>query len=251
MLRLLPLPSVQGVDLDDAYWLDDPGRQHVRGVMISSVDGAAQSDGRAGGLAGPADRLLFAALRRQADVLLVGAGTAQAEEYGGVQLTSTERAWRRERGLRDIPPIAVVTRSCSLDPGGPLFTDTHVRPLVLTCRSAPADRVAALTDRADIVICGAEDVDIRAGLAALAERGLRRVSCEGGPTLLAQVVAAGRLSELCLTLSPQLLAGDALRITSGPSLAPAATMHLTHVFHDDGFLFVRYRLPASSTGDSR
>jgi len=64
MRRLLPLPSVQDIDIDDAYWLDDPGRQHVRGVMISSVDGAAQSDGRAGGLAGQADRLLFAALRR-------------------------------------------------------------------------------------------------------------------------------------------------------------------------------------------
>lgn len=133
-----------------------------------------------------------------------------------------------------------MTRTGALDPSGPLFTDTQVRPLVLTCRAAPADRIAALADRADILVLGEGAVDLPAALDALADRGLRRVSCEGGPTLLAQVLSAGRLDELSLTVSPLLLAGPALRITQGPLVEPPTGLELTLVLEEDGFLFLRY-----------
>lgn len=248
MRRVLPLPSVAEVDLDDAYWIDDPGRQHVRGVMIASVDGAAQANGRAGGLAGPGDVRLFGLLRRHADVLLVGAGTVRAEGYGGHRVSASDRAWRRRRGLAEIPPLAVVTRSCALDLDGPLFTDTEAQPLVLTCRSAPDYRVAALAGRADVLMFGDDAVDVPAALDALAERGLRRVSCEGGPTLLAQVLSAGRLNELSFTLSPLMLSGPGLRITQGPVVDPATHLELAHVLEEDGFLFLRY-LTRGDAGD--
>lgn len=241
MRRLLPLPASDDVDLDAAYWVQEPGRQHVRGVMIASADGAAQAGGRAGGLAGPADIELFARLRAHADVLLVGASTARVERYGGDRPSEQRRAWRQAHGLAAVPPIAVVTRSCALDPAGPLFTDTVVRPLVLTCAAAPAERVAALEDRAEVISVGDRDVDLAAALERLADRGLRRVSCEGGPSLLAQLAAAGRLDELSLTVSPLLLAGTAIRVLDGGLLDPPARMQLVHVLEDDGFLFLRYR----------
>lgn len=249
MRRLLPLPPSDDVDLDAAYWVEDPGRQHVRGVMIASADGAAQAGGRAGGLAGPADIELFARLRAQADVLLVGASTVRVERYGGDRPSDQRRAWRRARGLADVPPIAVVTRSCALDPAGPLFTDTLIRPLVITCGAAPAERVAALADRAEILMVGDRDVDLAAALDRLADRGLRRVSCEGGPSLLAQLAAAGRLDELSLTVSPLLLAGDAIRVLDGGLLDPPARLQLVHVLADDGFLFLRYRREPASPAD--
>ena len=240
MRRLLPAPSTDEVDLDAAYWVDDPGRQYVRGVMVSSADGAAQADGRAAGLSGPADVRLFALLRAHADVLLVGAGTVRAEGYGGDRPSPDRRSWRTDRGLTEVPVIAVVTRSCALDPAGPLFTDTVARPLVLTCAAAPAERVAGLAGLADVIRVGDQDVDIALALDELAGRGLRRVSCEGGPTLLAQVTAAGRLDELSLTLSPLLLAGPAPRILAGPLLDVAARLRLAQVLEEDGMLFLRY-----------
>ncbi len=240
--RLLPWPVREEVDLDAAYWVDDPGRQHVSGAMVASVDGAAQADGRAGGLSGPADVRLFALLRWQADVLLVGAGTVRTEEYGGDRPSPERRAWRTDRGMAEVPRIAVVTRSCALDPAGPLFTDTLVRPLIVTCHAAPRERVATLAGVADVVTAGDETVDISVALDALAERGLRRVSCEGGPTLLAHVAAAGRLDELSLTVSPLLVGGRALRILSGSLLHVPARLRLAQVLEDDGFLFLRYLL---------
>lgn len=240
MRRLLPAPITEEVDLDAAYWVDDPGRQYVRGVMVASADGAAQADGRAAGLSGPADVRLFALLRAHADVLLVGAGTVRAEGYGGDRPSPDRRSWRTDRGLTEVPVIAVVTRSCALDPAGPLFTDTVARPLVLTCAAAPAERVAGLAGRADVIRVGDQDVDIALALDELAGRGLRRVSCEGGPTLLAQVTAARRLDELSLTLSPLLLAGPAPRILAGPLLDVAARLRLAQVIEEDGMLFLRY-----------
>jgi riboflavin biosynthesis pyrimidine reductase len=242
MRRLLPGLVRDLVDLDAAYWVEHPGHQHVSGAMVASADGAAQADGRAGGLSGPADMWLFATLRGHADVLLVGASTVRAEQYGGDQPSPERRAWRTEHGMAEAPRIAVVTRSCALDPTGPLFTDTLVRPLVVTCHAAPPERTATLADVADVVTAGDESVDVAAALDVLAERGLRRVSCEGGPTLLAQVAAAGRLDELSLTVSPMLLAGASQRILDGPLLHVPARLQLTQVLEDDGFLFLRYLL---------
>jgi len=238
--RLLPLPAADGVDLDAAYWVDDPGRQYVNAVMVASADGAAQVAGRARGLSSPADVRLFATLRGHADVLLVGAGTARAERYRGDRPTDQRRAWRRERGLAEVPTIAVVSRHCALDPDGPLFADTAVPPLILTCDAAPADRRAALARRAEVLTAGDDSVDVARALELLAERGLRRVSCEGGPTLLAQVIATGRLDELSLTLSPLLVAGAALRVTQGPELDQPRRLRLGQVLEEDGFLFLRY-----------
>lgn len=251
MRRLLPLPVQDEVDLDASYWVDDPGRQHLRGVMISSVDGAAQVDGRAGGLAGPADRRLFALLRGHADVLLVGAGTARAEQYGSDRPSAQRRAWRTDRGMAAVPTIAVVTRSCALDPAGPLFTDASARTLVLTCQAASPERVASLTAVADVLTVGDATVDMSAALDALAARGLRRVCCEGGPALLGQVAAAQRLDELSLTLSPRLLGGPALRILTGQPLDVPIHLRLAQVLTDEGFLFLRYLadpLPESLVG---
>lgn len=247
MRRLLPPPGSDDLDLDEVYWITVVGRQHVRGVMVASADGAAQAHGRAEGLSGPADSRLFAVLRGQADVILVGRTTAQVEGYAGEQPSHERRLWRLARSLSEAPPIAVVTSTCDLDPAAGLFTKTVAKPIVITHQRAPAHRVAALAEVADIITAGEHEVDLPAALDALAERGLRRVSCEGGPRLLAQVAAADRLDELSLTLSPMLIAGSALRILNGPPLTPRSRLSLALVLEDDDFLFLRYLREGTGT----
>lgn len=64
-------------------------------------------------------------------------------------------------------------------------------------------------------------------------------SLEGGPTLNGQMLSAGLVDEICLTLSPRLVAGEASRLAHGPAADPGAWA-LAHVCEDDGFLFLRY-----------
>ena len=89
-----------------------------------------------------------------------------------------------------------------------------------------------------MLVAGDEHVDLPAALDELAGRGLARVLCEGGPTLLADLVASGRLDELCLTVAPQLVGGDGPRILAGPELD--VRFSLGHLLEDDGVLFTRY-----------
>jgi riboflavin biosynthesis pyrimidine reductase len=233
MLRLEPAGSA---DLAEAYaypatvpWL--------RANMVAGVDGAATHDDRSGGLGGEADRRLLSLLRALADVVVVGAGTVRAEGYGPVRPREWWGALRD--GRTPAPPLAIVSRGLGLDFDAPVFTEALAPTIVITCGSAPDDRVAVCQKRAEMIFAGDESVDPAAALDALAERGLVRQLTEGGPRLLAQFVAAGRLDELCLTVSPQLTAGDAARILNGPGAA-STPLRLGHVLEDDDFLFLRY-----------
>ena len=245
MRTLLPSPSagdrqdMDQHDLERAYAYPG-GRAWLRANMVASVDGAASAQGRSGGLSSPADKRVFRALRALADVIVVGAGTARAERYAAVTPEETAPAERTARGQTPTPAIAVVTSRLDLDPDSPLFAGAPSRSLVLTCAAADPHRLAALRRVADVVVAGAKTVDLAVALDALAERGLTRMLCEGGPALLAQVAAAGRLDELCLTVTPLLTGGDAGRILAGPELA--RPLRLAHLLEEDGSLFARWRV---------
>ena len=86
-------------------------------------------------------------------------------------------------------------------------------------------------------------VDSRAAVAALADRGLRHVLAEGGPSLLARLVDADVVDEVCLTWTPQLVGGPASRILDQPSwLSPARSLVPLHLLHADGVLLGRWRV---------
>lgn len=223
MRRLLPEPA-DDVDLASAYAYPPGATRWLRANMVTSADGAAAAhDGLSGALSSPADRAVFHLLRDLADVVVVGAGTVRAEGYRPARL-----------------PIAVVSGRLDLDLAGPLFTEAEHRTVVLTTASVPAERLAAARAAADVVVCGVDRVDPLLAVAALAERGHRRLLCEGGPRLLGQVAAAGLLDELCLTVAPLLASGEAPRVLFGPPLQPSAPLRLAHLLEEDGTLFARY-----------
>lgn len=210
----------------------------VRVNFVSSIDGAVTTDGTSGGLGTPADRRVFMALRELADVVLVGASTVRAEDYGGARLDADARRRRVERGQAPVPPIAVVTARARLDPASRLLTDTDVAPLILTGRLAPAE---ALTHAGATVLRVGEDAASTAGiLSALAERGLHRVLCEGGPTLFGQLLADDAVDELCLTTSPVLMAGGGARIAVSPAAARRPMTRAHVLADDDGTLLTRW-----------
>jgi riboflavin biosynthesis pyrimidine reductase len=236
---LLPEPSAD-VDLPTAYAYPPDG-PWVRANMVSSVDGAIAVRGRSGGLSSPGDKRVFAALRDLADVVLVAAGTVRAEGYGAVPATPERVARRRSLRRSDVPPIAVVTSSLALDPASALFVDAATPTLVVTTDRAAGERGAAFRDVADLVTTPGDRVDLAMAVRRLVERGLGRVLCEGGPSLLGQLAAADVLDELCLTLSARLVSGDASRCVTGPALDPPVPMRLAGLLEEDGTLFTRWR----------
>jgi riboflavin-specific deaminase-like protein len=244
-VRQLFPSAVAEPDVNGLYAYPAAGPSWVRGNMVASLDGAVSLDGRSGGLSGDADKAVFRILRSQADVVLAGSGTVTSEHYRPAQAAAMVPGLRAGRPAT--PPIAVVTGSLKLDLSTSLFTDAppEARTIVITSESCPPDRRKAAEKVADVIVAGDEHVDLAAAIDALAGRGLRRVLCEGGPHLLAQLAAAGCLDELCLTISPLLAGGDAGRILAGPALASGLPLSLGHLLEDQGFLLGRYLIGPS------
>jgi riboflavin biosynthesis pyrimidine reductase len=214
-MRLLH-PRVAELDRDGIaeLYAFPPDRFWLRANFVSTLDGSAQGpDGRSGTINGPADHLVFQVNRALADAILVGAQTTRAEGYRPVEPEPWQRELRERLGLSPAPAIAVLSRSGVID----------------------EDLRAG--GEAPTLVYGA----LASAFADLETNGYRRVLCEGGPTVLAEIARAGRLDDLCLTLSPELVAGHGLRIADGDLLDPPWPADLATVVESDGWLLLRYQ----------
>jgi riboflavin biosynthesis pyrimidine reductase len=239
MRQLLPT-ALDDVDLSAAYAYppDLVDRCWLRANMVSSADGAATVDGRSGGLSSDQDQHVFGVLRGLSDAVIVGAGTARIEGYRAIRAKAEYADARATGGQRPAAVLVVVSARLELDPSSRLFHGGAEQTIVVTRASSPADRRALLAEVADVVVAGEDRVDLSAATDALVERGLHRLLCEGGPTLLASIAAAGQLDELCLTIAPCLVGGESRRILCGSPVDDK--LRLAHLLEEDGTLFARH-----------
>jgi len=198
-----------------------PDRPWLRVNFVSTVDGAAQgSDGLSKGINNDADKRVFDVLRSRADCLVVGAGTLRAEAY-------------------DVPrlPLVVVSRSGDLPPtlrGAP-------RGRVLMATVASADSLAqvrAQLGEDNVLVLGDDEIDLALLKSTLADRGWVEQLCEGGPSLFADLLAAGVVDELCWTVVPMLTGGDAVRMATGADVD--VELRPTLLLEQDGTLLGRW-----------
>jgi len=185
------------------------GRPWVMANTIMSLDGATTVAGRSGGLGGTADRQHFSALRQIADAILVGVNTAVTEGYR-------------------LPVFPADVRERRI-----------AHAILLTTALAADGDIRAIEKLADIVIAGAQDVDMHAALDALHDRGARLVLCEGGPALLGQLALENLVDEWFVTVAPRAIGGDSRRMLASEA-ACDLKLELDRVLVADGFLLLRY-----------
>lgn len=238
-----------------------PNRPTIVANFVASLDGVvAMADGSGGGgeISGwfEPDRFVMGLLRSLADAIVVGAGTvrhAPAHEWTPRRVNRAHaadyEAWRGALGLAPQPTTVVVTATGDVDPAHPALCAPDVPVVVLT--TAPGARHLAdlgLAAHVRVVDAGGDGrvapaavVDVlRAEHAALA-------LCEGGPHLLADLVAADLVDELFLTLAPQVMGRsretDRLGFVEGFAAAAGAGrwLDLVSVHRGDDHLFLRHR----------
>jgi riboflavin biosynthesis pyrimidine reductase len=234
-----PIGPDDEADLDAHY--AEPRLPWLRVNMIATLDGAATgSDGRSGSINGAADHRVFVALRAWADVILVGARTVRAEGYRAARTPEHLLTARRRRGQADHPVLAIVTGSGDLP--DTVLTDEPV-PWVVTTSDAPGVRALRRRLPRDRVLVQESAVDPAGIVDALVNARLPRILAEGGPNLLGALLAAQVVDELCLTWSPQVVAGPAPRPVVAPAwLEPPTRARLGGLLHCDGTLLGRWLL---------
>lgn len=169
------------------------GRPMVTMKIATSLDGRiATASGESRWITGPQARRRVHAQRLRHDAVLIGAGTARADDP---LLT-----------VRDMGPVAqplriVAARTLDLPQDGRLARSAREVPLWLvhSARDTPDARArawSALGARLIPVAVGGGTLDPAGMLAALGAAGLTRIFCEGGGTLAAALLDAGLVDEI-------------------------------------------------------
>lgn len=207
------LPEIYAVPTDVEAWL--------RVNMVSTVDGAATGEsGDSKTIQNDVDQEVFNLLRRQADILVVGAGTLRIEGY---------RVPRK--------PLVVVSRSAGIPPT--LVEAPRGHLLMATVSSSPGLQAARdHLGEENVLVLGSHRVDLAHLKSELAERGFRNQLSEGGPHLLRDMLDQGCVDELDSTIVPRMIGGTHLRITDGPPIDVPVRLHT--LLEHDGTLLARW-----------
>jgi diaminohydroxyphosphoribosylaminopyrimidine deaminase/5-amino-6-(5-phosphoribosylamino)uracil reductase len=198
------------------------GRPLVTLKLAASLDGRiATASGESRWITGARARERAHLLRAKHDAVMVGTGTALADDP---QLTC------RLPGLGDRSPVRVVLdRHLRLPLTARIFAEAHTVPSwVLTLPSADPARRRALAEAGVTVIevegAGEEGLDLAAALAALGGQGLTRLLVEGGGRLAAALLRARLVDRLLWFHAPKLLGGDGI-----PAVGPLGILSLAEM----------------------
>lgn len=225
MLRAAGIAVTEGVLAAEARALQrgfltrvTAGRPMVTLKLAASLDGRiATHSGESRWITGPEARARVHAMRACHDSVMVGAGTARADDP---MLTV------RGLGVDHQPVRVVAARTLDLDPGGNLGRSARGVPLWLVHGpSAPTGARAAWAETGARLIEVAETsgaLDPAAILAALGAAGLTRVFCEGGGRFAAALLGAGLVDEIALFTAGLALGADARPALGALGLAALA-----------------------------
>lgn len=186
--------------------------------MASSLDGrTAAADGTSRWITGSEARDDVHRLRAWSDAIVVGVGTAIADD------PSLTLRGRWAEGAR--PPLRVVVDASGRLPVDRRVVDGSARTMVATTVRTPESRLRAWTGAgADVVVLDHDDrdeVSLRALVSELGKRDVQAVMIEGGPTLAWSAVRDDVVDRFVLYLAPILLGGaGAPGVLGGEGFAP-------------------------------
>jgi diaminohydroxyphosphoribosylaminopyrimidine deaminase/5-amino-6-(5-phosphoribosylamino)uracil reductase len=192
------------------------GRPHVMLKLAVSADGKAGAAGpRPVSITGEATRDRVHLMRAQSDAIMIGIGTALADDP---MLTC------RLPGMAQNSPVRVVLdRALRLPLGSRLVRSAPAVPVwVVAGPDAPqAAELALRAQHVEVlrVETAANRLDLSAVLKLLATRGISRLMVEGGPTLAAALIAADLVDEAVLFHSPKIVGTGGIDALNGMAIA--------------------------------
>jgi riboflavin biosynthesis pyrimidine reductase len=245
MRRLLPEPvaatsvdrQVAELDFVSAAGEDRP---YLVTNFALTLDGKATLGGRSGAIGSATDTAMLVGLRTRADALLIGAGTMRAERYGSVVGNPAKQEQRRRAGLTARPLVVLLTSGLDLPWDAPLFSEAETEVLIWT--SAEDDPPPTAASVAVERYTGT--VDLEAALRRLRrEHGVRALLCEGGPQVHGELIEAGLVDELFVTLAAVIGGGGGPGLVAGlPERERPLELAWLLFEEETGELFARYRV---------
>ena len=166
-----------------------------------------------------ADRRRMLELRAEADAILVGRGTLEADDIPMRLPSARLRAKRIRAGKTDEPLRVIFSNSGRIRKNFRVFRDGGPPVVVFTTNSIPASAKRWLEVVANVhVEPRGNVVDLRRALRVLSrDYGVRSALCEGGAELFRGLVQAGFVRTLHVTFAPVIIGGAGAPTLLGPA----------------------------------
>jgi len=190
------------------------------------------------------DKRRLLEIRSLGDALLVGRGTAEADNMSMTIPAEDLRAERVARGQAEHPVRALISNSGAIPASLRVFTNTAAPTVVYATEAMPAAVRQTLQTVADLQLFSEKNVPLREVLHDLQMRhGVRTLVCEGGPTLVKSLLADDLVDEMFVTIAPILFGGKNAPTMTGPpgSFLPASRIfRLKHFFIENNEAYCHY-----------
>ncbi len=174
-------------------------KPHILLNSAMTLDGKMATKTGSSEISGTEDLLMVHEIRKEFDAILVGINTVIVDDP---RLT-----------VHKIPstpkdnPLRIVVDSRARTPITSRILNSDAPTMIVVSEEANTERVKRLKEKAEVLVCGKNRVDLKILMEKLASSGVKKLMLEGGSTLNYSMLIQGLVSELRICIAPMIAGG--------------------------------------------
>ena len=147
-------------------------------------------------------------LKEGSDAIMIGIGTVSADNPSLTVKSEKRREERRKAG-KDANPLRIVVDSKAKTPvDAEILNKGEGKRLIAVSERAIVEDMEGLGKKAEVLICGKEEVDLKKLLFLVWLRGVSRLMVEGGATLNWSLISQGLVDEIYTYVGNLIIGGE-------------------------------------------
>ena len=147
-------------------------------------------------------------LKAESDAIMVGVGTILADNPS-LTVKSEKRREERRKARKDENPLRIVVDNQARTPvDAEILNRGEGKRIIAVSKRAIVEDMERLAEKAEILICGKEEVNLRNLLYLLWQRGVNRLMVEGGATLNWSLISQRLVDEIYIYVGNMIIGGE-------------------------------------------
>jgi 2,5-diamino-6-(ribosylamino)-4(3H)-pyrimidinone 5'-phosphate reductase len=171
-------------------------------VILNSamtLDGKIATKTGSSEISGEEDLLRVHELRKDVDAIMVGINTVITDDP---RLTVHKIPAKKQDN-----PLRIIVDSKARTPISSRALKSDANTIIAVTKTANSAKVEELREKAEVVICGKNSVDLDALMIELFSKGVKTIMLEGGSTLNYSMLIGGFVSEVRVCIAPMIAGG--------------------------------------------